>query len=108
MGIGSGNGGGRDGEWLDLADAIALLRRQVAEARARVAEGEEVRFGLGEITLELGLELTRTRGADGGLRFAVAELGGRTESARKATHTVTVRLAPQSAAGEPLLVSGRE
>ncbi|MGW7256744.1 trypco2 family protein [Streptomyces sp. NPDC054834] len=112
MGSGSGSGGsgGRDGEWLDLADAIALLREQVVEARVRIAgpEGDDgVRFGLGEITVELGMELTRTRGADGGLRFAVAGLGGRWERVEKGTHTVTVRLTPRSSDGKPVDVGDR-
>ncbi|MEU4995686.1 trypco2 family protein [Streptomyces sp. NPDC021622] len=34
-----------------------------------------VGFGLGEITVELGMELARTRGVDGGLRFSVIGLG---------------------------------
>lgn len=56
-----GGGGGED--WLDLADAITLLRGQVAEAQRRAAaEGDGgVHFTLGGITLELGLELTWRR-----------------------------------------------
>jgi len=107
---GSGGSRGRGGEWLDLADAIALLREQVVEARARIAGPEQdggVRFGLGEITVELGMELTRTRGADGGLRFAVAGLGGRRERAEKGTHIVTVRLTPRSSDDGPVDVVDR-
>ncbi|MEV5440874.1 trypco2 family protein [Streptomyces sp. NPDC052682] len=110
MGSGSGGSDGRDGEWLDLADAITLLREQVVEARARIAGPDRdggVRFGLGEITVELGMELTRTLGADGGLRFAVAGIGGRRERAEKGTHTVTVQLTPRSADGRPLDVGDR-
>ncbi|MCB5163536.1 hypothetical protein LG634_01560 [Streptomyces bambusae] len=87
---------------LDLADAITLLRDQVAEAQRRLAaDGDRgVRFGLGEITVELGMELTSTRGLDGGLRFSVVQLGGRREDADRATHTVTVRLEPRAATGD--------
>ncbi|WP_242433128.1 trypco2 family protein [Streptomyces sp. Root264] len=58
---------------MDLADAITLLRDQVAEAQDRIADpagrGDRgVLFTLGEITLDLGLELTGAKGVNGGLR----------------------------------------
>jgi len=109
MGNGTGEG------WLDLADAITLLREQVAEAQGRIAgpdgtstNHEGVLFGLGEITLELGMELTRTQGVDGGLRFSVASLGGKKENAHKATHTVTMRLDPRRPDGGDVDVSDKE
>lgn len=106
-----------DDDWLDLADAITLLRDQIVEAQDRIAgpqgvADKGVRFGLGEITLELGMELARTRGGHGGLRFAVMgvglDLGGKRERANTATHTVTVRLTPQRADGGPVEVRDRD
>ncbi|MFE2587653.1 trypco2 family protein [Streptomyces anthocyanicus] len=104
----STDGTGED--WLDLADAIALLRNQVTEAQDRLAAGHDrgVLFGLGEITLELGMELTRTNGVDGGLRFSVAKFGGKRETADKSTHKVTVRLDPRRLDGRPVDVSDEE
>ncbi|TGA86381.1 trypco2 family protein [Streptomyces sp. MZ04] len=95
----AGNGAGDDE--LDLADAITLLREQIAEAQRRVVtDGDQgVGFGLGEITVELGMELARTRGVDGGLRFSVIGLGGKKESTRGTTHTVTVCLKPHLPGG---------
>ncbi|MDT0484725.1 MULTISPECIES: trypco2 family protein [Streptomyces] len=88
-----------DPGWLDLADAIAMLRDQIAEAQSRTTSpsgpGDRgVLFTVGEITLELGLELTGVQGIDGGLRWSVVSLGGKKESGRRATHTVTVKLQP--------------
>ncbi|MGD9486299.1 trypco2 family protein [Streptomyces sp. TRM70308] len=98
---------GSGGEWLDLADAVALLRDQIAEAQARIADPagggashRGVLFTVGEITLELGLELTRTRGVNGGLRFGLAGVSGSKESAGKVTHTVIVRLQPRGPGGD--------
>ncbi|MGW3957845.1 trypco2 family protein [Streptomyces sp. NPDC004752] len=106
---------GSDPEGLDLADAITLLRKQITEAQARVAgvggsggQDQGVLFSLGEITVELGMELTRARGMDGGLRFGVVSLGGKKESARKATHTVTVQLKPHRPGGGDIDVSDEE
>ncbi|MFI9152566.1 trypco2 family protein [Streptomyces sp. NPDC053367] len=108
-----GDASGSDQEWMDLADAITLLRDQVAEAQDRIADpagrGDRgVMFTLGEITLDLGLELTGTKGVDGGLRWSVISLGGRKESGSKATHTVTVKLTPHRPDGGDVDVSDEE
>lgn len=95
---------------LDLADAIMLLRDQVAEARRRVSTTGDagVLFGLDEVTLELGLELAHTRGVDAGLRFGVVGFGGKRDSGRTATHKVTVRLSPHLPGGGDVDVSDIE
>ncbi|MFF1927306.1 trypco2 family protein [Streptomyces sp. NPDC058228] len=100
-------------DWLDLADAITLLRDQIVEAQTRIAQDDRgVRFGLGELTLELGMELARTRGGNGGLRFSVVgvgvSLGGKYEKADKAAHKVTVRLNPHQLGGTPVDVSDED
>ena len=95
---------------LDLADAVALLRAQIAEAQARLAtDGERgVLFSLGEITVVLGMELVRSRGVGGGLRFSVVEFGGKREWADKATHTITVQLKPNRPGGGDIDISDVE
>ncbi|MGW8375413.1 trypco2 family protein [Streptomyces sp. ODS28] len=98
---------------MDLADAITLLREQIIEAQTRTTECDEnhqegVLFGLGEITLELGMELTRTQGVDGGLRFSVASLGGKKEGSVNATHKVTLQLNPHRPDGGDIDVSDKE
>ncbi|MFE5300686.1 trypco2 family protein [Streptomyces sp. NPDC056632] len=100
-------------EWMDLADAITLLRDQIAEAQRRIADptggGDKgVRFTMGEITLDLGLELTGTKGVNGGLRWSVISLGGKKESGSKATHSVTVKLTPHQAGGGDIEVRDTE
>ncbi|MEV0262314.1 trypco2 family protein [Streptomyces sp. NPDC050617] len=100
-------------EWLDLADAIALLRDQVAEAQRRIdapgtAGDQGIRFGLGEITLELGMELARAQGAGGKLRFGVVGVEGERQSTRTATHRVTVRLDPRTADSSGVEVGDEE
>lgn len=102
--------GSTDGEqWMDLADAVSLLRTQIAEAQSRVAvtpAGEErhsgVLFTLDEITLNLGLELTKTTAANGGLRWSVISLSGKRESGTKTTHSLTVKLRPHAPGGGAL------
>ncbi|AOR31087.1 hypothetical protein BFF78_08560 [Streptomyces fodineus] len=108
MGVASGP----DEGWMDLADAITLLRDQIAEAQDRIAGpagGDRgVLFTLGEITLDLGLELTGTKGVNGGLRWSVISLGGKKESGTKAIHTMTVKLNPHRPGGGDIDVSDDE
>ncbi|MFE2412157.1 trypco2 family protein [Kitasatospora sp. NPDC059408] len=101
---------GAPGDWLDLADAVSLLRDQLAEALDRVAaEGDQgVLFGLGEVTLELSLELARSQGADAGLRFSVVGFGGKRERTETSSHRVTLRLQPHLPAGGAIDVSDTE
>jgi hypothetical protein len=108
--------GGSAGGAVDLADAITLLRDQIAEAQRRIATppghtvgaDRGVLFTVGEITLELGLELTESKGADGGLRWSVVSFGGRKDSGRTTTHTVTVTLTPQGPGGGHIEVDDTE
>ncbi|MGX2996530.1 trypco2 family protein [Streptomyces sp. JNUCC 64] len=107
------NASGSGGEWMDLADAITLLRDQIAEAQDRIADpaggGDKgVLFTLGEITLELGLELTGTKGVDGGLRWSVVSLGGKKESSTAGTHRLTVNLTAHQPGGGDIDVSDEE
>lgn len=92
---------GRDHDWLDLADAVTALRGQLAEAQRRAA-GDPIRFGITEITMEFGLELVRSAKGDGGLRFGVVSAGLGGERARKATHTITLKLSAHDDDGGPV------
>ena len=96
---------------------MELLRKQVAAAQARVAapgkDGDGgVHFELGEITVELGMELAETTGKEGGLKFAVMGVGlkggAHSEVVRSATHKLTVRLVPHGPDGKPIDVRDRE
>ncbi|MFC8263976.1 trypco2 family protein [Streptomyces sp. NPDC057291] len=102
-----------DGQWMDLADAVTLLREQIAEAQSRLAAptggGDKgVLFTLGEITVELGLELTRSNGVNGGLRWSVISLRGKKESGTKDTHKLTVQLTPHAPDGSHVDISDTE
>ncbi|MCX4993474.1 trypco2 family protein [Streptomyces sp. NBC_00568] len=109
--MGSTNNPGTD--WLDLADAITLLRDQIAEAQMRIGQNDRgVRFRLGELTLELGMELAGTKGVNGGLRFSVVgvgmSVGGKHEKTDTSTHRVTVRLYPHQLGGDDVDVVDSE
>jgi Trypsin-co-occurring domain 2 len=97
-------GGDLDEDWLDLADAVGLLRDQVAEAQQRAA-GQPVRFALGEVTVELEVELERTGGLGGGLRWGVVSADARGERSRRSAHRVTVTMTPRLDDGAEVEIS---
>ena len=93
---------------LGLAAAVAGLRRELTEAM-RAGAGEKVRFELGPVQMEFGLEIERVRGAEGGVKFWVVTLGGKASSTSGATHKVTLELTPKDEHGGPLgLISDSE
>lgn len=87
---------------IPLADAIRALRGEIVDAM-REGEGSEVRFRLGPIELEFGLEIGRTSDGEGGIAFWVVKLGGRHERTSATTHTVKLVLTPVGADGDLLI-----
>jgi hypothetical protein len=97
----------RDEDWLDLADAIEVLRDQLSEAQRR-GKDSPLRFLLGEITAEFEIELVRTRGGGGALRFGVVEANARGERTARSAQRLTLRLNPEQRGGGPVPVGDIE
>ncbi|MER5277331.1 trypco2 family protein [Streptomyces sp. NPDC002809] len=87
----------RDG--LDLTDAVRLLRAQLAAAQ-READRSDVRFRVGEVTVEFAMQLTRTGSGGGSLRFGVVGVDGKRERAESTTHRIQLTLHPRSGSGQ--------
>jgi hypothetical protein len=85
---------GPEEDWLDLADAIEVLRDQLSEAQRR-GQGSSLRFVLGEITAEFEIELVRKRNGGGALKFGIVEADARRERAAKSTQRLTLKLKPE-------------
>ncbi|MET9348734.1 trypco2 family protein [Streptomyces termitum] len=83
-----------DSAWIGLAEAVQQLR---TELEAAMAEGEDspLRFELGPIELEFQVDLRRTGGVDGSLRWGVVSLGGKKEQSSGTGHRVTLVLNPK-------------
>ncbi|MDG5807277.1 trypco2 family protein [Streptomyces neyagawaensis] len=99
--------GGRDEDWLDLADAVEVLRTQLAEAQRR-GQGSPLRFVVGEITAEFEVELVRTRNGGGALRFGVVEADARRERSSRSVQRVTLTLKPEQHGGGDVAVGDVE
>lgn len=93
-----------------LAEAIANLRAELQEAIAAGA-GEELRFELGEVVLELDVALTASgevKGKVSAWKVLTAEASA--ELARASTHRLTLTLTPRlaGAPGETVSVGDDE
>ncbi len=90
--------------WLELADVVRALRRELVAATTE-GEGSTLRFQLGPVELEFLVDIRREAGADAGVRFGVVSFGGRGTVTSGSTHRVKLVLMPQDASGRPAHVS---
>ncbi|HEY3468416.1 MAG TPA: trypco2 family protein [Amycolatopsis sp.] len=98
---------GNDEDWLDLADAIEMLREQLSEAQSR-GQDSPLRFKLGEITAEFEIELVRKKNGGGALRFGVVEADARGERSTRSHQRVTLKLTPERVGGGDVSVGDTE
>jgi hypothetical protein len=77
---------------IGLADAIAELRAELSRAR-RIAAGQDVRFSIEEIEVELSLEFGTMQSANGGIKvFSFVDLSGKHGTSNKTTHKLKLKL----------------
>jgi hypothetical protein len=98
------NGGSRKGApiaadiRIPLAEAVRALRRELVEA-VRQAEGEEIKFALGPVQLELQVEVSNETGGEAGIAFWLVSIGAKASRASATTHSIKLSLSPVSATG---------
>jgi hypothetical protein len=73
----------------------------------RQADDEDVRFALGDVELELQVEVSKEAGGEGGIGFWLVTVGGKATRTSGTTHTIRLTLSPVSATGEDLIVRSR-
>lgn len=76
-----------------LASAIRALRSELQEA-VRAGDGEELRFVLGPIELELQVEASSDVGGDAGIKFWLVSLGAKAGRSSQTSHTMRLSLTP--------------
>ena len=89
---------------IGLSEAIRALRAELAGA-VREGTDQELRFRVGPVELEFLLEVGRERGGQGGVKFWVVSAEGKGGVKRTEAHRVRLTLAPETTAGEDVLVS---
>jgi len=95
----------RQNSGLGLAEAIALLREELNEARATDAKGD-LQLPISSMTVELSLTTGWTAGGKAGFKVPFVEVGG--EGTRKGDtgHKVTITFqAPTDQDGRPISVA---
>jgi len=96
--------GGSERPGLELADAIAAVRAELKQAREEGGE-EGLRFRLGPVELELGVEVAKSVEAKGGVKVWVVSVEGGGARTSTATHRVKLQLFPTDAEGKDIDIS---
>jgi hypothetical protein len=95
-----------DGDEVKLADAVDVVRAQLAEARRRAAAADpDVRFQVGDVTVEFGVELNRQADGRLGLTLGVVTASAGGGGSRMTSHKVTINLTPHDASGADIDIS---
>lgn len=92
---------------IELAEMVQNLRSELEKA-LEVAEGQQIRFDLDEVTLEAQVQVSREASGKAGVKFWVfstAEAGGKVGQTQG--HKVVLKLKPRTAAGGAIAL-GRE
>jgi hypothetical protein len=98
-----------DGDDATLADAVDVVRAQLAEARRRAADADQdVRFQVGDVTVEFGVELTRQGSGQVGLALGVVTVSIGGGKSHQASHKITINLTPHAADGTNIDISDDE
>ena len=72
---------------IPVAEAIRALRRELGRA-VREGEDEDVRFALGDIELELQVDVSKEAGGEAGIAFWLVTIGGKASRTSGTTHTI--------------------
>lgn len=83
---------------IGLAEALKALRGELAAA-ALEAAGQPVRLHVETINLDLQVAVTHSQEAGGGARFWVLSADGKAARNSAVTHTVSLQLKAETAAG---------
>ena len=92
---------------IGLADALELLRAELALAQTRGAD-KDIQFPIETLTVELKVGISRSKGGKAGLRVLLVdvELGGSVGINRETLQTVTLVMGgPMDREGNPVRVA---
>lgn len=78
---------------IPLASAIRALRAELQDAMSAGA-GEQLRFALGSVELELQVQAASEGAGEASIKFWVVSIGGRGGRSSEATHTLRLSLTP--------------
>jgi Trypsin-co-occurring domain 2 len=90
---------------IELAELIRDLRSELSRARAEGA-GEDLRFEVGPVQLELNVVVSREAAPGARVRFWVVEAGADVKLSSSTAQKINLTLTPQVTGGGRALVAG--
>ena len=81
-----------------LAEMIEQLRHELQQA-VRAGKDEDIRFKLGEVTLEAQVEVTKEGDAKAGVKFWVVDVGAAGTASKAVTQKIVLKLQPVDKSG---------
>lgn len=89
---------------LPLSDLIEAVR---VELRAAAFDGRDsdLQFEVQDVTLQVEIAATGTKGVDGGVKLWAVNLGGNASKSNTSTQTVTLKLGAVNSSGSRFRVS---
>lgn len=85
-----------------LRETLEALRVELSKS-ILASEGEQIRFEVGEIELEVQFVVEQSKEGKGGLKFWVVEMGGGVTNKDTITHKIKIPLKPIWKDGKPVL-----
>ena len=85
-----------------LRETLEALRVELSKS-ILASEGEQIRFEVGEIELEVQFVVEQSKEGKGGLKFWVVEMGGGVTNKDTITHRIKIPLKPFGKDGKPVL-----
>jgi hypothetical protein len=89
---------------LPLSDLIEAVREEL-QAAAMVAKGSGLQFEVDDVTLQVQVTATGSRGVEGGVKLWAVNLGGRASKSDASMHTVTLKMTAVTPSGNRFSVS---
>jgi hypothetical protein len=87
-----------------LAEMIEELRNELQTA-VEAGEGKEIRFALGEVTLEAQVEVAKQVEGKTGVKFWLAEASAAGKASKAVTQKIVLKLRPVDADGDEIELS---
>ena len=85
-----------------LRETLEALRVELSKS-ILASEGEQIRFEVGDIELEVQFVVEQSKEGKGGLKFWVVEMGGGVTNKDTITHKIKIPLKPIWKDGKPVL-----
>ncbi|CCH97826.1 trypco2 family protein [Microcystis aeruginosa] len=87
-----------------LRETLEALRVELSQS-ILASEGEQIRFEVGNIELEVQFVVEQSKEGKGGLKFWVVEMGGGVTNKDTITHRIKIPLKPIWKDGKPVLTA---